>query len=54
VRAWLVEDSANHGLAIASVADRTVDDGFSTRFQIYGSEHSQAKVTPKLTVRIQP
>ncbi len=54
VRAWLAGESANHGLAIVPVADRTVDDGFSTRFQIYGSEHNQAKYTPKLTIRIQP
>ena len=42
----------NHGLAIAPVIDRSVDEGFSTRFQVYGSEHLRAQYTPKLTVQV--
>ena len=50
VQAWLDGKSPNHGLAIAPVADRSVDDGNHTRFQIYGSEHRAGESTPKLTV----
>lgn len=50
VQAWLDGKTPNHGLAIAPVADRTVDEGHFTRFQIYASEHQPAKYGPKLTV----
>ena len=50
VRAWLDGTAPNHGLAVVPVPDRTVDDGFHTRFQVYASEYNQAKYTPKLTV----
>ena len=50
VRAWLDGTAPNHGLAIVPLPDRTVDDGFHTRFQMYASEYNQAKYTPKLTV----
>jgi hypothetical protein len=35
------------------VIDRNVDEGFMTRFQIYGSEHRQEQFTPRLTVQVQ-
>ncbi len=54
VRAWLAGDTANYGLALAPVTDRTVDDGLQTRFQIYASEHPEAKYTPKLTILLEP
>jgi hypothetical protein len=52
VRSWLDGGAPNHGLAIAPVIDRSVDEGLKTRFQVYGSEHPQAQPTPKLTVQV--
>jgi serine/threonine protein kinase len=52
VRAWLTGRTSNDGLAIASVIDPSVDEGFASRFQVYGSEHSRAEYTPKLTVQV--
>jgi hypothetical protein len=40
-------------MAIAPVIDPSVDEGFLTRFQIYGSEAAQTQYTPKLTVQSQ-
>jgi len=54
VRAWLAKETPNHGLAIAPVIDPTVDEGLLTRFQIFGSQHGNAKYTPKLTVQTRP
>jgi hypothetical protein len=54
VRSWLEGGTPNHGLAIAPVIDPGVDEGLRTRFQVYGSEHSQAAYTPKLTVQVRP
>jgi hypothetical protein len=54
VRAWLVGEVPNYGLAIAPVVDRSVDEGLSARFQVYGSEHRQGQYTPKLTVQAEP
>jgi hypothetical protein len=54
VRSWLDGGAPNHGLAIAAVIDPSVDEGFFTRFQVYGPEHSRAQYTPKLTVRVRP
>jgi hypothetical protein len=51
VRAWL-DKTPNHGLAIAPVIDPSVDEGILTRFQVYGSEHSRERYTPKLTVQV--
>jgi len=51
VRAWLEGGLPNYGLAIAAVADASIDEGLLTRFQIFGSQHSPAKYTPKLTVK---
>ena len=53
VRAWLDGTAPNHGLAIVPVADRSIDEGFHTRFQMYASEYQQVKYTPKLTVVLQ-
>jgi hypothetical protein len=50
VRSWLNDGAPNYGLAIAPVIDLNVDDGFMSRFQIYGSEYSEEQYTPKLTV----
>ncbi len=54
VRGWLAGRLPNHGLAIVPVPDRSVDDGFFTRFQVYASESDRAKATPKLTVQWAP
>lgn len=54
VRAWLDGKRPNLGLAIAPVADRSIDDGHSTRFQIYASEYPRVEFTPRLTVEMQP
>jgi hypothetical protein len=48
VAAWLGGTMENYGFAIVPVIDRAVDDGYQTRFQIYGSEASNAKLGPKL------
>lgn len=54
VRAWLDGKRPNLGLAIAPVSDRSIDEGHSTRFQIYASEYPKVGFTPKLTVKVQP
>jgi hypothetical protein len=54
VRSWLDGAAPNHGLAIAPVIDPSVDEGFLTRFQVYGSGHGRAQNTPKLTVQVRP
>jgi hypothetical protein len=54
VRSWLDGAVPNYGLAIAPVIDVSVDEGVLTRFQVFGSEHSQPQYTPKLTVQVQP
>jgi hypothetical protein len=52
VRSWLEGGQPNHGLAIAPVIDLSVDEGFSTRFQVFGSEHNRTQYTPKLTLEV--
>jgi hypothetical protein len=52
VRSWLDGGVPNHGLAIAPVIDPSVDEGFFSRFQVVGSEHSRKQYTPKLTVSV--
>jgi hypothetical protein len=54
VRAWVAGETPNHGLAIAPVIDPTVDEGLLSRFQIFGTQHGNAKYTPKLTVQTRP
>jgi hypothetical protein len=54
VRSWLGERLPNHGLAVAPVIDRAVDEGHHTRFQVYASEHPRAQYTPRLTVELRP
>jgi hypothetical protein len=54
VRSWLDGGAPNYGVAIAPVIDPSVDEGTQTRFQVYGSEHSRAEYTPKLTVQVRP
>jgi serine/threonine protein kinase len=51
-RSWLADKSANHGLVIAPVSDRAVDDGWHSRFQIYASEHNRVQYTPTLTLHM--
>lgn len=53
VQDWL-DGAANHGLAIAAVSDRAIDEGWQSRFQIYASEYPRVQFTPKLTVRLRP
>ena len=53
VTGWLSGKSPNYGLAIASVIDRSVDEGHMTRFQVYATEHNQQKYTPKLTIEVE-
>jgi hypothetical protein len=45
--------ASNHGLAIAPVIDRVIDEGQFTRFQLYASEHERVRYTPKLTVQLE-
>jgi serine/threonine protein kinase len=51
VRSWLGGEVPNLGLAIAPAIDSSVDGGIQSRFQVYGSEHTQTQYTPKLTVQ---
>jgi serine/threonine protein kinase len=53
VRSW-IEGGANHGLAIAPVIDRSVDDGNWSRFQMYASKHNRVQYTPTLTLNVLP
>jgi serine/threonine protein kinase len=53
VQSWLEGGVPNHGLAIAPVIDPIIDEGYQSRFQIYGSEYNQEQYTPKLTVQVQ-
>src|SRR5262249_58247310 len=46
VQAWIDGSQPNHGLALAGVADRAIDDGRYSRFQIYASEHPRRQFTP--------
>ena len=52
VRNWLSGEMPNHGLAIASVVDRAVDDGQWTRLQVPASEYRRAQYTPKLEIHL--
>jgi hypothetical protein len=52
VQSWLVDGVPNQGLAIAPVIDPSVDENYMTRFQVYASESSQERYTPKLTVAL--
>jgi hypothetical protein len=54
VRAWVSGDAPNLGLAIAPVIDPTVDEGVSSRFQVFGTAHGTKKYTPKLSVQTRP
>lgn len=51
VKAW-ASGTANHGLAIAPVVDRQIDDGQNTRFQVYTSEWRELKYGPRLSVEL--
>jgi serine/threonine protein kinase len=54
VQAWLDGSQPNHGLALAGVADRAIDNGYHSRFQIYASEHPRPQYTPKLVIQLKP
>jgi serine/threonine protein kinase len=50
-QAWL-DGAVNNGLALAPVNDRTIDEGWQARFQVYASEHPRTAHTPKLTITL--
>jgi hypothetical protein len=52
VRRWISGKLPNHGLAIAPVIDRAVDEGHYVRFQVLASEHRGARYTPKLEIHL--
>ena len=52
VLGWLSGTVPNHGLAIATVVDRAVDEGHFTRFQVLASEHRESRHTPKLEIHL--
>jgi hypothetical protein len=52
VRRWISGRMPNHGLAIAPVIDRAVDEGHYVRFQVLASEHREARHTPKLEIHL--
>jgi hypothetical protein len=54
VAGWLAGKTPNHGVAVMPLADRAVDEGESVRFQVYASEHRDARYTPKLEVELEP
>src|SRR5262249_1254926 len=54
VQAWLDGSQPNHGLALAGVIDRAIDNGYHSRFQIYASEHPRPQYTPKLVIQLKP
>ena len=50
VSLWLSGKAPNYGLAVASVVDRSVDEGNYTRNQVIASEYDQVKYTPRLEI----
>ncbi|MBL8793974.1 MAG: serine/threonine protein kinase [Planctomycetia bacterium] len=50
VRRWMEGKEPNHGLALVPVADRAIDDGLQSRFQIYASEYNRMTATPRLSL----
>ena len=52
VREWVSGKSPNYGVAIASIIDRSVDEGQWTRFQVIAAERDPVQYTPKLTIEI--
>ncbi|OAI46371.1 hypothetical protein AYO44_02070 [Planctomycetaceae bacterium SCGC AG-212-F19] len=49
-RLWTVGNHPNHGLALVPVADRQVDDGRHSRFQMYASKDTRVQYTPTLVL----
>ncbi|MDA0840111.1 MAG: DNRLRE domain-containing protein [Planctomycetota bacterium] len=47
---WVSGKATNHGLAVASVVDRSIDEGNFTRNQVLASEYDEVKYTPKLEI----
>ncbi len=50
LRSWMEGTEPNYGLALIPVADRAVDDGLQSRFQIYASEDPRSQCGPRLTM----
>lgn len=50
-RQWL-SGQPNHGIALTTLADRAVDDGHHTRFQVYASEYNNAAFGPSLVLEL--
>jgi len=50
VRGWLSGKEPNHGLAVAPMMDSEVDEGVSSRLQLYASEHRRPQYIPRLEV----
>ena len=49
-RSWLGGTASNAGVALVPVADRAVDQGNYTRFQVCASEYARAAFTPRLVL----
>jgi serine/threonine protein kinase len=54
VRSWIEGNVANHGLAVMPIADRTVDNGSQSRFQVRRTTAKQQQYAPKLTIDVGP
>lgn len=54
VRAWLRDPASNRGLALVPVPDRSIDEGYTTRMQLYASEERTGKLGPRLSVIARP
>jgi Protein kinase domain len=51
-RSWVAGEMPNYGIAIAPEIDASVDEGFLTRFQVFGSEYREGQYSPKLTLQV--
>ena len=54
VHSWLAGSTPNLGLAVVPVSDRSIDEGYQTRFQVYASESGRTEFTPELILEVQP
>ncbi|GIW86074.1 MAG: hypothetical protein KatS3mg108_0398 [Isosphaeraceae bacterium] len=54
VRGWLRDPASNHGLALVPVPDRSIDEGYTTRLQLYGSEERTGRFGPRLDLILAP
>jgi hypothetical protein len=54
VRAWVEKGEENYGLAVTPTADRTVDQGLESRFQVRRTGWAKPQYAPRLTIEMTP